>query len=160
MEELWLRVCATARLFLDWMLPEDLDSGILLDTDTLLLDDIRQLWQHFRYFSPAQLMGMAAVENTYGRLDHVPSYGPPGVGLNPGVIMMNLTRLRLMSGAGLTGAIKWVVGRSGRKYLQIAYKYFKIFRSKFPNITKAALADLQLELKQEQDLLWSLHPPM
>ena len=124
MEELWLRVCATARLFLDWMLPEEVDSGIFLDTDTLLLDDIRQLWQHFRYFSPSQLMGMAAVENTYGRVEHVPSYGPPGVGLNPGVIMMNLTRLRLMSGAGLTGAIKWVVGRSALKYLQ-SYKYFQ-----------------------------------
>ena len=110
------------------MLPEELDSGIFLDTDTLLLDDIRQLWQHFRYFSPSQLMGMAAVENTYGRVEHVPSYGPPGVGLNPGVIMMNLTRLRLMSGAGLTGAIKWVVGRSALKYLQ-SYKYFQKAKS-------------------------------
>ena len=106
-----MRLCATARLFLDWMLPLSVESGIFLDTDTLLLDDIRHLWQHFSHFSPSQLMGMAAVENTYGLVDHVPSYGPPGVGLNPGVIMMNLTRIRLMSGAGLTGAIKWVVGR-------------------------------------------------
>ena len=124
-------MCATARLFLDWMLPLSVESGIFLDTDTLLMDDIRQLWQHFRQFSPSQLMGMAAVENTYGLTDHVPSYGPPGVGLNPGVIMMNITRMRLMSGAGFTGTIKWVVGRSGLNYLQI-----EIFQ-KFPqNISK------------------------
>ena len=43
-------------------------------------------------------MGLAAVENLYGVVGHVPSYGPPGVGINPGVIMMNLTRMRMMSG--------------------------------------------------------------
>ena len=56
-------------------------------------------------------MGLAAVENLYGVVGHVPSYGPPGVGINPGVIMMNLTRMRMMSGGGFTGAVKWVVGK-------------------------------------------------
>ena len=41
------RVCSTARLFLDQMLPE-VDSGIFLDTDTLVMDDIRALWSHFK----------------------------------------------------------------------------------------------------------------
>ena len=34
------RICATARLFIDHMLP-DLDAGIFLDTDILLMDDIK-----------------------------------------------------------------------------------------------------------------------
>ena len=47
MEDMF-RVCATARLFLDYMLPEDLEEGIFLDTDTLVMDDIRNLWNHFK----------------------------------------------------------------------------------------------------------------
>ena len=33
-------MCATARLFIDHMLPE-IDAGIFLDTDILLMDDIK-----------------------------------------------------------------------------------------------------------------------
>ena len=36
------RMCATARLFIDFMVP-DVDAGIFLDTDTLLMDDIKVL---------------------------------------------------------------------------------------------------------------------
>ena len=35
-----LRMCATARLFIDHMLP-DVDAGIFLDTDILLMDNIK-----------------------------------------------------------------------------------------------------------------------
>ena len=34
------RMCATARLFIDFMLPS-VDAGIFLDTDILLMDDIK-----------------------------------------------------------------------------------------------------------------------
>ena len=53
------RMCATARLFIDFMLPK-VDAGIFLDTDILLMDDIKGLWGHFSQFSPSQVMGMAA----------------------------------------------------------------------------------------------------
>ena len=51
-------------------------------------------------------MGMAAVENVYSVMEELPSFGPPGVGLNAGVIMMNITRMRGLSGGGLTGAVR------------------------------------------------------
>ena len=35
-----LRVCATARLFIDFMLP-NVKAGIFIDTDILLMDDIK-----------------------------------------------------------------------------------------------------------------------
>ena len=57
-------------------------------------------------FSPHQIMGMAAVENVYSVLEELPSYGPPGVGLNAGVILMNVTRMRSLSGGGLTGSVR------------------------------------------------------
>ena len=38
----FLRMCATARLFIDHMLP-DIDAGIFLDTDILLMDNIKVL---------------------------------------------------------------------------------------------------------------------
>ena len=57
-------------------------------------------------FSPHQIAGMAAVENVYSVVEALPSFGPPGVGLNAGVIMMNLTRMRGMAGGGFTGAIR------------------------------------------------------
>ena len=99
------RVCATARLFIHEMLPE-IKSGIFLDTDILFMDDIKNLQDHFTQFNPSQMMGMAAVEPHYGNVHHVDHYGPPGIGLNAGVILMNLTRMRLMSGGGFTGTVR------------------------------------------------------
>ena len=101
------RICATARLFIDKMLP-DVDSGIFLDTDVVLMDNIKNLWNYFSKFNSAQIMGMAATETTlYNRKNsNLPHFGPPGVGLNAGVILMNLTRMRRMSGGGFTGSVR------------------------------------------------------
>ena len=49
------RICATARLFIDTMLPE-VDSGIFLDTDIVMMDDILNLWRQLKQFSPAQVL--------------------------------------------------------------------------------------------------------
>ena len=49
---------------------------------------------------------MAPTENIYNTVETIPYYGPPGVGLNAGVIMMNLTRMRYMAGGGFTGSIR------------------------------------------------------
>lgn len=49
---------------------------------------------------------MAATENIYSNVDYVPYFGPPGVGLNGGVMLMNLTRMRGMSGGGFAGAVR------------------------------------------------------
>lgn len=52
---------------------------------------------------------MSPTENIYNTVEDVPYYGPPGVGLNAGVIMMNLTRMRHMPGGGFTGSIRCVL---------------------------------------------------
>jgi len=101
------RICATARLFIHEMLPS-VDAGIYLDSDILLMDNIVNLWSFFSKFNSAQVMGLAAVEFSYSRNVKIPHFGPPGVGLNAGVILMNLTRMRDMSGGGFTGSVRWV----------------------------------------------------
>jgi lipopolysaccharide biosynthesis glycosyltransferase len=99
------RICATARLFIHEMLPT-VDAGIYLDSDVLLLDNIINLWSFFSKFNSAQVMALSAVEFSYGRNYEIPHFGPPGVGLNAGVILMNLTRMRDMSGGGFTGSVR------------------------------------------------------
>ena len=52
---------------------------------------------------------MSPTENIYNTVEDLPYYGPPGVGLNAGVIMMNLTRMRHMPGGGFTGSVRSVI---------------------------------------------------
>lgn len=133
------RMCATARLFIDFMLPK-VDAGIFLDTDILLMDDIKELWEHFRQFSPSQVMGMAATENIYSSVDNLPYFGPPGVGLNAGVIMMNLTRMRRMAGGGFIGSVRSEQTESDRQtdrqsFCQsTVYIYFHLIKINFKSI--------------------------
>ena len=47
-------------------------------------EDISLLWREISQFGPAQLAGLAAVENVYSAVQYVPYFGPPGVGLNTG----------------------------------------------------------------------------
>ena len=75
------------------MLP-NLDAGIFLDTDIVLMDNIKNLWSYFSKFNPVQVMGMAATETIYSRVEYIPYFGPPGVGLNAGVLLKNLTNVR------------------------------------------------------------------
>ena len=42
------RLCATARLFVHEMLPEDVEAGIFLDTDIILHDNLANLWKNFQ----------------------------------------------------------------------------------------------------------------
>jgi len=104
------KTCSPARLFIHEMLP-DVDAAIFLDSDVILMDNIQNLWNYFRHFSSAQLVGMAATENIYNEVKNLPYYGPPGVGLNGGVMLLNLTRMRAMSGAGFTGSVRWVYSK-------------------------------------------------
>ena len=99
------RICATARLFIHEMLPT-VDAGIYLDSDVLLLDNIINLWSFFSKFNSAQVMALSAVEFSYSKNYDIPHFGPPGVGLNAGVILMNFTRMRDMSGGGFTGSVR------------------------------------------------------
>ena len=42
------KICATARLFVHEMLPEDVEAGIFLDTDIILHDNLANLWKNFQ----------------------------------------------------------------------------------------------------------------
>lgn len=103
------KLCATARLFIQDLVP-DLDAGIFLDNDVLLLRDPAVLWDRFNLFSPFTAMAVAPVEAHYSvNLAHpIPYYGLPGLGLNAGVALMNLTRLRELPGGGFTEISRYI----------------------------------------------------
>jgi len=103
------KFCATARLFLQDMLP-DVDAGIFLDNDMLALQDPAILWDRFNLFTPFTAMAVAPVEAHYSRemKESLPYFGVPGLGLNAGVALMNLTRLRDLPGGGFTEISRYI----------------------------------------------------
>lgn len=88
--------CATQRLFLPSMLP-DVDAVIYVDADVLFLSPIEELWKHFATMNSSHLAALAPesedyATNWYRRFARHPFYQPLGV--NSGVMLMNLTRMR------------------------------------------------------------------
>lgn len=88
--------CASQRLFLPHILSH-IDSVLYVDTDTLFLSPLRLIWKHFGEMNSSQMAALAFEHedpNTgwYNRFAHHPFYGPYGV--NSGVMLMNLTRMR------------------------------------------------------------------
>ncbi|CAL4064011.1 unnamed protein product [Meganyctiphanes norvegica] len=83
--------CATQRLFLPDMFSE-MDAAIYVDTDAIFLRRPEELWEEFNKFDDMQLAAIGPT--SFYRLAHlkVPYYRPGG--LNPGIMMMNLTRMR------------------------------------------------------------------
>lgn len=93
--------CASQRLFLPDILA-DVDSLIYVDTDILFLTPIETLWEHFYQFNSSHAAALAPEGEDlptgwYNRFARHPYYGVLGV--NSGIMLMNLTRLR---------AMKWV----------------------------------------------------
>lgn len=95
----WLNLfnkCAAQRLFIP-NLVEDVDAMIYTDTDTLFLGPVEDLWKYFYKFNETQIAALV-LENEdpnvswYPRFAKHPFYGR--VGLNSGVMLMNLTRMR------------------------------------------------------------------
>ncbi|KAK3927943.1 Glucoside xylosyltransferase 1 [Frankliniella fusca] len=73
------------------------DSVLYVDTDTLFLSPLKHIWNHFKAMNSSQMAALAFEHedpNTgwYNRFAHHPFYGPYGV--NSGVMLMNLTRMR------------------------------------------------------------------
>lgn len=88
--------CAAQRLFLPTLLG-NIDSVLYLDSDTLFLSPVHELWSHFDQFNASQIAGMAPEHEDknagwYNRFSRHPYYPPLGV--NSGVMLMNLTRMR------------------------------------------------------------------
>ncbi|KAL8614265.1 hypothetical protein ACOMHN_007603 [Nucella lapillus] len=72
------RPCSNHRLFLPSFLPE-VDAVIYLDSDILLLSPVEQVWSVFGQFDDQQMIAAAQESQS---------------GLNSGVLLMNLTRMR------------------------------------------------------------------
>ena len=73
------------------------DKILYLDTDTLVLSPLEQIWRHFSEFNSTQLAAMAPEGqvpglNWYHRFARHPFYGT--LGLNSGVMLMDLRKLR------------------------------------------------------------------
>ena len=61
------KLCATARLFLQDLIPH-VEAGIFLDNDIVVMDDLSLLWDRFDLFSSETAMAMAPVEAHYGAM--------------------------------------------------------------------------------------------
>ncbi|KAK7098518.1 glucoside xylosyltransferase 1-like [Littorina saxatilis] len=90
------KLCASQRLFLPSLLT-DIDALIYVDTDILFVSPLDDLWSFFSRFSATQLVALAPEHEDpnvgwYNRFARHP-YVPP-MGVNSGVMLMNLTRLR------------------------------------------------------------------
>ncbi|XP_055902747.1 glucoside xylosyltransferase 2 isoform X2 [Eupeodes corollae] len=89
--------CAAQRLFLPSLL-RNTDATLYVDTDVLFLSSALDTWSHFKNFNASQIAGLSPEhEDTqigwYNRFARHPFYGRLGV--NSGVMLMNLTRMRL-----------------------------------------------------------------
>lgn len=74
-----------------------IDSIIYMDTDTLFLSPIVETWQFFNKFNASQIAGLSPEHEDrnvgwYNRFARHPYYG--ALGVNSGVMLMNLTRMR------------------------------------------------------------------
>ena len=74
-----------------------MDSVIYIDTDVLMLRPPEDLWEFFEKFNKTQLAGLAPEGEVpaigwYNRFARHPYYG--ALGVNSGVMLMNLTRMR------------------------------------------------------------------
>ncbi|XP_034542003.1 glucoside xylosyltransferase 1-like isoform X2 [Notolabrus celidotus] len=103
--------CASQRLFLPLIL-KDLDSLLYVDTDILFLQPVEDIWALLSQFNSSQLAAMAPEHEEsrigwYNRFARHPYYGKTGV--NSGVMLMNMTRLREKSFKNdmTTVALKW-----------------------------------------------------
>ncbi|CAK9827062.1 Glucoside xylosyltransferase 1 [Anthophora retusa] len=88
--------CAAQRLFLPAVL-NDTDAVLYVDTDTLFLAPPEKVWDEFKKMNFVQLAALSPEHedpNTgwYNRFAKHPYYGKLGV--NSGVMLMNLTRMR------------------------------------------------------------------
>ncbi|XP_037099320.1 glucoside xylosyltransferase 1 [Syngnathus acus] len=88
--------CASQRLFLPLIL-KDVESLVYVDCDILFLQPVDRLWDFLSRFDSAQLAAMAPEHEEpriawYNRFARHPFYGRTG--LNSGVMLMNLTRMR------------------------------------------------------------------
>ncbi|XP_053635988.2 glucoside xylosyltransferase 1-like isoform X2 [Cherax quadricarinatus] len=100
-KEHW-RPCVWAKQFLAEALPHE-DSVVYFDTDVVFLGPAEEVWSLLRSMKTGQVVSLAP-EPQY-ILDNPKRPYAGRAGLNTGVIIANLTRLRQLPGGGLGSAI-------------------------------------------------------
>jgi UDP-xylose:glucoside alpha-1,3-xylosyltransferase len=97
-KDLWksmFKPCASQRLFFPSLLPE-VDSLLYVDSDTVFLSPPAETFNLFNKFKSTQIAGLINeaenLDSWYPNLNRIPFYGK--FGLNSGVMLMNLTRMR------------------------------------------------------------------
>ncbi|KAI5749826.1 hypothetical protein M8J76_010490 [Diaphorina citri] len=108
--------CAAQRLFLPDILSH-IDSVLYMDIDTLFLGPVLEVWRHFYLMNATQMAALVPEgedvnSGWYSQYARHPYYGNTGV--NSGVMLMNLTRMRSFGWVNYLGPI------------------FKEFRTKIP----------------------------
>ncbi|XP_028825034.1 glucoside xylosyltransferase 2 isoform X2 [Denticeps clupeoides] len=103
--------CAAQRLFLPVIL-KDVDALLYVDTDVLFLRPMDDIWSFFKVFNSTQLAAMAPEHEIpkigwYSRFARHPFFGVTGV--NSGVMLMNLTRIRgtLFKNSMIATGLSW-----------------------------------------------------
>ncbi|KAG5453975.1 LARGE xylosyl- and glucuronyltransferase 2 [Clonorchis sinensis] len=85
-------VAALSKMLIPDMLPTNVTKAIVLDTDILLNADILELWKLFDDFDQSQIFGMAwEFDLLDAKSNNVPI---PKNGVNSGVVLMHLSRMR------------------------------------------------------------------
>lgn len=93
-----------AKLFLAEALPEE-DAAVYLDTDVVFLGPAEELWRLLRWVEGGAAAAVVLAPEPQYQME---GYGRPyagSVGLNTGMMAVNLTRLRRLPGGGLGSAI-------------------------------------------------------
>ncbi|KAK7103400.1 glucoside xylosyltransferase 2-like isoform X1 [Littorina saxatilis] len=88
--------CASQRLLFPSLL-RDVDALVYVDADAVLLSPLDKMWNYFSRFNSTQMLALVPEHEDptvswYHQSSKIPYFGP--FGLNSGVILMNLTRLR------------------------------------------------------------------
>jgi len=96
------KLCASQRLFIPDILL-DVDALLYVDTDVLFLRPLNDIWQFFSEFTTSQIAALAPeheepTASWYARFARHP-YVPP-YGVNSGVMLMNLSRMRDVGWSG------------------------------------------------------------
>ncbi len=80
------------------MILKEVGSLLYVDTDVLFLQPVELIWDMLTHFNSSQLVAMAPEHEEpriawYSRFSRHPYYGKTGI--NSGVMLMNLTRMRM-----------------------------------------------------------------
>lgn len=129
----------TSRLFLTKLLPESVDKIISLDSDVLVVDSIRKLWNinidNYYYAGVKDLMPTAFTESI--GLTENNNY------LNTGILLINLKKIR--------------TDKKDREFLDFITKNYNLYMHYDQGIINAVCKDAMLVIHPKFNYIGSLH---